>query len=318
MTSRAEGSHLHAHGGRGILRLAVVGFAFVVLPLLSGAGRLGAEGASGEGDVMSPRRTWGPDDLTPPRLISSTRPLYTWEARMTRVEGTVVLDSVIDEKGNVTRVRVVQGLPMGLDGAAVEAIKRWRFAPATRQGVPVAVRYMLSVAFSISDDFDFGPDFARFLALNPELVWLREHMRYVEAERLLADWPDPWEPQLHIARVYLSLSRQDLAAAWQSLLASDPATAPAEVLDTVAESAALWLSMRIYLQEPEHTNGLLVGLEAATVALNLDSHDTRAMLAKSALLRLQANRAAEEWKRGDLLDEARDLQTRAQAERPPS
>lgn len=76
------------------------------------------------------------DDVTRPEIILQTHPVYTELARKSRVTGTVILETVIDEQGNVTDTRVLKGLPMGLTEAAVEAIQNWKFKPATREGRP--------------------------------------------------------------------------------------------------------------------------------------------------------------------------------------
>ncbi len=45
-------------------------------------------------------------------------------------------------------MRVLKALPMGLDHAAVDAVKKWRFKPATLNGRPVNVYYVLTVNFT--------------------------------------------------------------------------------------------------------------------------------------------------------------------------
>ena len=78
------------------------------------------------------------------------RPRYTEIARRVRLEGRVVLQAVIDKRGEVTSVRVLAGLGLGLDQAAVEAIRSWRFDPALlADGRPVAVYYTLTVNFRL-------------------------------------------------------------------------------------------------------------------------------------------------------------------------
>ena len=68
-------------------------------------------------------------------------------ARMFREAG---LQNVrIDKEGNVTNVKVLKGLPMGLEESAVDAIKTWRFKPATLNGKPVMVYYNLTVNFKL-------------------------------------------------------------------------------------------------------------------------------------------------------------------------
>jgi protein TonB len=61
----------------------------------------------------------------------------------------VIVEAIIDENGRVTNVKVLKGLPMGLDRSAVEAVQRWRFKPAMFQGRPVKVYYVLTVNFQV-------------------------------------------------------------------------------------------------------------------------------------------------------------------------
>jgi len=65
------------------------------------------------------------------------------------VEGLVVLQAVIDERGNVTELKVLRSLPMGLEPAALDAVRQWRFKPATLQGQAVKVYFNLTVNFKI-------------------------------------------------------------------------------------------------------------------------------------------------------------------------
>lgn len=89
------------------------------------------------GDVLAPRRVSGPD------------PRYTEIARRACVKGVVILDAVIDREGRVRDIEVLKGLPFGLDREAVRAVSTWRFEPATLDGRPVDVRYVLTVRFDM-------------------------------------------------------------------------------------------------------------------------------------------------------------------------
>ena len=89
-------------------------------------------------------------DMNPPVKINAPQPQYTEIARKARIQGVVIVQAIIDKEGNVTSVKLLKGLPMGLDTAAVDAIKRWRFKPATlADGRPVAVYYTLTVNFQL-------------------------------------------------------------------------------------------------------------------------------------------------------------------------
>jgi protein TonB len=84
----------------------------------------------------------------PPRLLRQVKPVYPSEAFVKKIEGTVVLEIVIDERGRVARTRIVQSVRL-LDAAAVEAVRQWVFAPAEKGGRPVAAIAMAPVSFRI-------------------------------------------------------------------------------------------------------------------------------------------------------------------------
>lgn len=84
-----------------------------------------------------------------PEILVKTQPRYTELARRANIEGIVVLKAIIDERGYVTDLEVLKDLPMGLDKAAVEAVRTWRFKPATLHDRPVKVYYNLTVHFTI-------------------------------------------------------------------------------------------------------------------------------------------------------------------------
>jgi protein TonB len=65
---------------------------------------------------------------------------YTEEARGAAVEGTVVLDLIVDEQGRARDIKVTQGLGHGLTQAAIAALGDCRFAPGEKDGRPVPVR----------------------------------------------------------------------------------------------------------------------------------------------------------------------------------
>jgi len=88
-------------------------------------------------------------DVKPPKKISFPSPQYTEIARKARISGVVIVEAIIDKQGNVTNVKVLKGLPMGLDQSAVDAVQRWKFEPATLNGKPVAVIYNLTVNFQL-------------------------------------------------------------------------------------------------------------------------------------------------------------------------
>jgi TonB family protein len=76
-------------------------------------------------------------------------PSYTKEARAHGVEGTVVLRCVFTSTGQVTNIHVVAGLPDGLTESAIEAAKKIKFIPATKDGHPVSMWMELQYNFHL-------------------------------------------------------------------------------------------------------------------------------------------------------------------------
>jgi len=103
----------------------------------------------------SPEQTSSPpfrvtDGITAPRRLSSVMPRYTEEAKKERLQGMVIVQTVIEKDGTVSDVQILKGLPRGLSEAAAEAIRQWTFEPARdKSGRPVAVYYNLTVNFTL-------------------------------------------------------------------------------------------------------------------------------------------------------------------------
>lgn len=87
--------------------------------------------------------------ITPPEPIFSPDPEYSDEARKAKYEGTVILWAVIGADGRVHEVRVSRPVGLGLDQKAVEAVEKWRFIPAKKNGVPIAVTSEVEVNFRL-------------------------------------------------------------------------------------------------------------------------------------------------------------------------
>ncbi|MGA7359626.1 MAG: energy transducer TonB [Candidatus Sulfotelmatobacter sp.] len=90
--------------------------------------------------------------IRPPRAISRVDPEFTEEARKKNVSGTVAISFVVTSKGDVTAVRVNRSLGSGLDEKAIEAVRQWKFEPATKDGEPVAVQMDALMSFNLYEN----------------------------------------------------------------------------------------------------------------------------------------------------------------------
>ena len=97
-----------------------------------------------------------PPCATPPRAIYSPAPEYSSQARKAGYQGVCTLVLIVEADGRPTHIRVSSSLGMGLDEKAIEAVKRWRFAPALKDGKPVPVQITIEISFHTYTDTDRG------------------------------------------------------------------------------------------------------------------------------------------------------------------
>ena len=83
-----------------------------------------------------------------PAKLVDAKPHYPELARQSRAQGMVELEIVIGVKGDVEEARVTRSVPL-LDKAALDAVKKWKYAPTIVNGVPVPVRMSVGVAFGL-------------------------------------------------------------------------------------------------------------------------------------------------------------------------
>jgi len=87
----------------------------------------------------------GPE-ITPPRVIKQVNPHHSMDHGV-RPVGSVTIALIVTSKGLPKDPHVVKGLDQELDQSAVDAVKDWRFAPAQKNGKPVAVRVSVQIQF---------------------------------------------------------------------------------------------------------------------------------------------------------------------------
>jgi serine/threonine-protein kinase len=90
--------------------------------------------------------SFGPG-VTPPRRIAGTLPAYPEAARERGLEGAPSVEVWVSEAGDIIDVAILESAGATLDGALLEAVAGWRFAPASLRGVPVSVRFTIQHLF---------------------------------------------------------------------------------------------------------------------------------------------------------------------------
>lgn len=86
-----------------------------------------------------------------PKLIKKVAPKYPREALKKRISGKVVLEAVVDTRGIVEKVNLVDGIKE-LNQAAIDALKQWKYKPFIKDGVKRRVRFTVIVKFHLHRD----------------------------------------------------------------------------------------------------------------------------------------------------------------------
>jgi protein TonB len=86
---------------------------------------------------------------TYPVVLHKAEPQYTKEAIDAKIEGDVILSTMIGADGVPSDIKVVRSLGAGLDEKAVECLEQWRFRPATDHGQPVSSKATIEINFRL-------------------------------------------------------------------------------------------------------------------------------------------------------------------------
>ena len=122
-----------------------------------------------------------PPGFIAPQVVERAEAEFPEEARLSGQTGTVVVRIVVGTDGRVISDRVVQGAGHGFDESALEAARKLRFEPATRDGKPVAAQLDYEVHFELPEASPPLREAVRPAAAAPEPVFESD----VEAERPL-------------------------------------------------------------------------------------------------------------------------------------
>jgi TonB family protein len=102
-----------------------------------------------ESSVRPPAGAAAPPYDKPPVILFKKDAEYSEAARKAKYQGTVLLDLEIDDSGRAGNIRVARSLGLDLDENAMDALRQWRFKPATKDGKPVAAQVQVEVNFRL-------------------------------------------------------------------------------------------------------------------------------------------------------------------------
>jgi periplasmic protein TonB len=97
-----------------------------------------------------PRETIRIGIVDPAMLVRQVAPVYPPLAVKTGVSGTVTLEAIIDEEGNVKVMKVIDGHIL-LRDAAITAVNQWKYTPTVQNGEPIQVVAIFKVNFKFSN-----------------------------------------------------------------------------------------------------------------------------------------------------------------------
>ncbi len=95
--------------------------------------------------------THRPDVIAAPVPHRKVDPRYIASAVSDHVQGRVLLYCVVDRAGAVSSIELIHGVDDRLNKSAEEALAKWEFYPATKNGQPVAVDVVVEIPFSLDD-----------------------------------------------------------------------------------------------------------------------------------------------------------------------
>jgi TonB family protein len=88
-------------------------------------------------------------NVTPPRATYSPPPEFSEQARKQEITGTVLLSLTVGLDGIAHDIKVEKGIGYGLDEKAMEAVSRWKFEPALKDGQPIEKQIRVEVSFNL-------------------------------------------------------------------------------------------------------------------------------------------------------------------------
>jgi protein TonB len=89
-----------------------------------------------------------PEDFADDQVVHRVHPVYPKQARVRKLQGTVVLEAIVNKQGKVDSLQLVSGDPV-LAAAAADAVKQWRYKPYLHNGDSTDFQTRVTVDFKI-------------------------------------------------------------------------------------------------------------------------------------------------------------------------
>lgn len=85
-----------------------------------------------------------------PRVLQQVTPVYPPELKRARIEGEVIVEFVCNKEGRVIQARIYRSDNQLFNPKALEAVRKWRFEPGTKDGQPVQFRMRVPLVFNLN------------------------------------------------------------------------------------------------------------------------------------------------------------------------
>jgi TonB family protein len=102
--------------------------------------------STASGEMIQPA---GVDGTTPASCFYMPNPPYSEDARKVKLSGVVTAEAVVNTKGRLENIRIVRGVPAGLNETTIATMRSWRCHPALKDGKPVSVLAQFTVNFRL-------------------------------------------------------------------------------------------------------------------------------------------------------------------------
>lgn len=89
-------------------------------------------------------------DVKAPVVLHRVSPPYPEVARRMRLNGTVIVECIIDQTGHIRDAKILQSSFAAFEQPALDAVRQWQFAPGTLNGQPVNVQFNLTITFHVN------------------------------------------------------------------------------------------------------------------------------------------------------------------------